>query len=188
MLSSLPSRVSSALKGRRAKTLSTTHIRFLHLEHLLSPSSSFFNSPWVLPLSLPRRVSGFLSLVAAVPSCSVLRSDQRGFADFFILFFLDGFLDAGKIKIGINGEFIPQTSSSCSVCWVWKSSDWFSLRLRVCGFAQVSEGSAGSWPGSRFRARMSSWSPSTTPSSPRTTWYAPRSVAFVPCHMIDLVV
>jgi hypothetical protein len=42
-----------------------------------------------------------------------------------------------------------------------------------CASAQVSGGSASSWPGSPSIARMSSSSPSTTLSSPWTTWYAP---------------
>jgi hypothetical protein len=51
-------------------------------------------------------------------------------------------------------------------------------KLCVCShFGRIS----GLVAGSPSRARISSSSPSTTLSSPRTKWYAPRSTAFVPC-------
>jgi hypothetical protein len=141
--------------------------------------------------SLPDPASGFSVSPSSCCCSHLLRAEIRpkGFCWPFFLYFcwMDGFLDAGKIKIGINGEFLPESSSSCLVCRVWSLLTG-SPCVCVCDFAQVSEGSAGSWPGSRSRARMSSWSPSTTPSSPRTTWYAPRSVAFCSVPWVDLVV
>ena len=65
----------------------------------------------------------------------------------------------------------PQPCSSYSI------GLGLGLGFGLCNFAQVSEGALGSWPGqvahSPSRARMSSWSLSTTLSSPRITWYCP---------------
>jgi hypothetical protein len=73
--------------------------------HQIPSSSSRHPSPWVVALSCP-----------GSPCCSIYDLARRVLLTCFLLLFvlLAGFGDAGKIKIGINGEFLRRTSSSCS--------------------------------------------------------------------------
>ena len=68
-------------------------------------SSSRHPSPWVIALSCPG--SPRLGLAAA-PLCSIYDPAKRVLLTCFLLLFvlLAGFGGAGKIKIGINGEFL----------------------------------------------------------------------------------
>jgi len=89
--------ISSISRPRRLLVLAPPQTRHGYL----------LSSPQTRPLfpSSPRARVGFVLLIAA-PSCSARRSDQLVLLNFFV-FFLAGSLNAGKIKIGINGEFVP---------------------------------------------------------------------------------